>query len=100
MKYQRPHILDSGILIYPKRGWEPPPLVEGYRRKSDDPKNSDAWILLPVWKDCPFRKQIQIKKEGCRCITFYHICVHDNIGYGTKANLNLCSSCNLYLENA
>jgi len=102
-KYTKPHVFDNGILAYPKRGWEPPPLIEGYKRKSDNPRNSDAWVLLPVWQDCPFRLRVQVRKDGCRCITFYHTCNNQNIialhGDRVVANLNLCSSCKFCPHN-
>ena len=98
--FTKPHVLDDGTLIYPKRGWEPPPLIEGYRRKSDNPKNSDAWILIPVWKDCKFRKQMQRNKENCRCITFYHVCTNKAVGDNVLVNLNLCSCCKFCSYNA
>jgi hypothetical protein len=99
-KYNKPHILDNGTLIYPKRGWEPPPLVEGYQRKSNNPKNSDAWVLIPIWTTCCFRSRVQIPKEGCRCVTFYHICTNKEIGKDVIVNLNLCSSCKFCKSNA
>jgi hypothetical protein len=99
-RYTKPHVLDDGTLVYPKRGWEPPPLIEGYCRKSNNPKNSDAWILIPIWTTCIFRKQIQVRKEGCRCVTIYHVCTNENIGCETVVNLNLCSKCKFCSSNA
>lgn len=91
--YNKPHVLDSGILIYPKRGWEPPPPIEGYRRKSNDPRNSDAWIFIPEWAECPFRDKREVRKEGCRCMTYFHVCTNTLVGLDTPVNMNLCNSC-------
>lgn len=100
IRYNKPHVLDDGTLAYPKRGWEPPPLIEGYRRKSDNPRNSDAWILVPIWSTCVYRKQVQVRKAGCRCITMYHACTNENIGIDTIVNLSLCSTCKFCTPNA
>jgi hypothetical protein len=100
IKYNKPRVLANGMLAYPKRGWEPPPLIEGYKRKSDNPRSSDAWILIPIWSTCIFRKQVQVRKEGCHCITMYHVCINENVGKEPVVNLNLCSLCKFCKTNA
>jgi hypothetical protein len=98
MGFNKPHILDNGTLIYSKRGWEPPPLVDGYRRKSDNPKSSDAWIMFPEWQVCTFRQRIQKQRENCKCVTFSHVCSNLHViekygGQPPTVNLNICTNC-------
>ena len=91
--FNKPHVLDNGTLIYPKRGWEPPPPIEGYQRKSDNPKNSDAWIFVPAWANCPFRKAQEVRKEGCRCMTYFHTCTNEKVGNNPVVTIKSCSLC-------
>ena len=54
-EHGRPRLLSDGTITYPHRGWEPPPVPAGYRRKSADLKSADAWIMLPVLPACEDR---------------------------------------------
>jgi hypothetical protein len=98
--YTQPHRLDDGTLIYPRRGWEPPPPIEGYRRKSNNPRSADAWIFVPCWSDCKFRRSEQVKKEGCRCVTFFHTCTNDLVGVGRVVTTSICAHCKVSVLNA
>lgn len=51
----RPRLLDDGVIAYPKRGWEPPAVPAGYRRKSDDLRSPDAWTFIPILPPCKHR---------------------------------------------
>jgi len=74
MKYIRPRRMPDGSLVYPKRGWEPPPSIMGYHRKSNDPKTVDAWVFIPDFDFCEYRIEEEIKREGCGCITYTYVC--------------------------
>lgn len=51
----RPRILKDGTITYPKKGWEPPPVPDGYQRKGSNLQSSDAWVFVPVLQECPHR---------------------------------------------
>lgn len=68
----RPRFFSDGTIAYPKRGYEPPPCPVGYRRKSKDLKNSDAWIFLPILPTCPDRhREIEYGRCGAASITYF-----------------------------
>jgi hypothetical protein len=68
----RPRIFSDGTIAYPKRGWEPPPCPVGYRRKSEDLKNSDAWTFLPVLPVCSDRhREVEYGRCGAASITYF-----------------------------
>jgi len=69
----RPRIMTDGVIAYPKRGWEPPPIPVGYRRKSEDLKSSDAWIFLPVLPVCLDRHQ-EIEYGHCGACKITYFC--------------------------
>jgi hypothetical protein len=51
----RPTKATDGTLVYPKRGWEPPPVPAGYIRKTTDLKSADAWTFIPILPPCEDR---------------------------------------------
>lgn len=51
----RPHKASDGTLTYPQRGFEPPPIPAGYRRKTNDLKSFDAWTFVPIIPPCKHR---------------------------------------------
>ncbi len=57
VKHGRPRFFSDGTIAYPKRGWEPPVVPAGYRRKASNLKSSDAWVFIPVLEPCPHRSQ-------------------------------------------
>ena len=69
----RPRELPSGELVYPKRGWEPPPVPDGYRRKTSNLQSSDAWTMVPVLSDCKHRTK-QVKYGSCGAAYFQYYC--------------------------
>lgn len=86
--------MTDGTLIYPKRG-TPPPIPEGYCRKSENLTSADAWIMVPIWKNCPFRIRESIHlNDDCRCVTFNYICGHPKSDYQYLTTLT-CKSCTL-----
>ena len=76
----RPHRMTDGTLVYIKKGWEPPAVPEGYRRKSNNFKNSDAWVLIPVLPPCETRITTE-EKGSCGAIKIMYHCqgkrIHD-----------------------
>jgi len=94
MTYIRPRILEDGTVIYPRRGWEPPPPIPGYTRKSRNPKSGDAWIFLPDWNFCEHRKEFTVQREGCRCETLIYRCQHTT-QKDLLLNTAICEACKL-----
>lgn len=71
--HARPRIFADGTIAYPKRGWEPPLVPAGYRRKSDDLRSSDAWVFLPVLNPCKHRSKT-IKYSRCGAAQVVYDC--------------------------
>lgn len=94
MSYIRPRKLDDGTVIYPKRGWEPPPLIPGYVRKSNNPRSADAWIFIPTWNFCEYRKEFIVQRENCRCETLIHRCQHKT-QKDLKVDAVVCETCKI-----
>lgn len=94
IKYSAPRLMSDGTLIYPKRGTSPP-IPEGYQRKSE--KSSDAWIMIPIWKNCSFRIRKQIQRKDCRCVTFIYSCGHPKCDHQYLTTL-MCKSCIFWQE--
>lgn len=58
--FGRARIAPDGSISYPKKGFEPPPPVEGYERDKGNP-----WHFKPLWPDCKHRaRTLQMKKCG------------------------------------
>lgn len=89
-----PHEMPGGILCYPKRG-EPPPDMEGYRRKSNNPRTADAWIFLPLWQDCSYRQKTFVRRDiGCKCTRVSMVCGDENnAAYQKPLSLKTCDAC-------
>ncbi len=67
---QKPHrsgveITPQGTLIYQRGGWEVPPIPPGYRARSSDPDNDDAWILDPVDAVCKHLELVPAEVGSC-----------------------------------
>lgn len=82
--------MPDGSLVYPKKGWEPPPEVEGYKR---DPGN--AWRFIPLWPDCVTRaRMLQMKRCGSYNVTM--VCTNQQCQYAQNpVTLQICQSCPL-----
>ncbi len=91
-----PRILEDGTVIYPKRGKEPPPCLDGYVRKAE--QGPDAWILIPLWRYCEYRTHIKRKREDCNCEVLIPICGHSNSN-GIEVTLKICEVCKLCQKN-
>lgn len=86
-QHSRPRILDDGTIAYPKRGWEPPMVPAGYRRKSDDLRSPDAWVFLPVLPPCKHRRR-EIRFSACGNAKVIHFCSLD-----MRCISNQCDQC-------
>lgn len=83
--------LPDGTLQFQKKGWEPPPEPEGFKR---DPK--DAWHFLPVWPECDQRRQTTVIKQ-CGAIKLLTICNHPESRYTRQeVSLGTCQGCPLH----
>lgn len=81
----------DGSILYVKRGPEPPPDLDGYKR---DPRN--FWRFTPLWMQCDYRLQNQYLK-ACGAIGILSICQNPD---GPRENqrevdFNVCSACQL-----
>lgn len=66
--FGRARVQPDGSIMYPKRGWEPPPPIEGYER---DPGNK--WKFLPLWPLCGFRQRVMVTKP-CGAVNVKMVC--------------------------
>ena len=73
----RPRETSDGELVYPKRGWEPPPVPDGYRRKSPDLRTSDAWVMIPILPECNVREP-RIEYANCGAARYSYFCALRN----------------------
>jgi len=69
----RPRIMSDGVITYPKRGWEPPSIPAGYRRKTENLKSADAWIFIPILPECQHRPQ-EIEHGHCGACKITYFC--------------------------
>lgn len=79
-----------GVIEYPKKGWEPPPDIEGYKR---DPGN--AWRFIPIWPECKCRIQnFHIKQ--CGALGVLTVCNNpESEHYRDSLTLPICEGCPL-----
>ncbi len=68
--FARGRALPNGDIVYPKKGFEPPPDIEGYKRAPGNP-----WHFQPLWPDCDHRRRLlQMKKCGAYSVTMVCAC--------------------------
>lgn len=88
--FGRARMLPNGIVEYVKKGWEPPPDLDGYER---DPGN--AWRFLPKWPLCKKRIQTQSMKS-CGALSILTVCANDKCEHKQKeVTFAICSACPL-----
>jgi hypothetical protein len=91
--FQEPKLMDDGSLVYPRTGWEPPKVPEGYRRKSDDIRSSDAWVFIPEWPGCVDRVMSNTV-SACGCVHINAFCGSKTAeNKGKQINVNACVGC-------
>jgi hypothetical protein len=88
--FGRARMLPNGVVEYAKKGWEPPPDLDGYER---DPGN--AWRFLPKWPAC--KKRIQtVNMKSCGAINVLTVCANDKCEHKQKeVTFAICSACPL-----
>ena len=88
MKFGRARIQSDGSIIYPKKGWEPPPPIGGYDR---DPGNK--WRFVPKWKKCMHRIRLVTTRE-CGAINIIMMCQCPKADqYRKQTHLRHCDAC-------
>ncbi len=88
----RPRIMVDGVMTYPKRGWEPPPVPAGYRRKSANLRTADAWIFIPLLPVCEYRIQT-ISYGSCGAASITYTCKGNPL-----VDLSGCHTCKERLD--
>lgn len=87
-----PEIQPNGVIVYEPTTFEPPPLPDGYRRKSNDPRHPDAWVLIPEVEPCKHViYEVRESNDGCKCRKVSRFCTHN----GTRVALtgSSCANC-------
>jgi hypothetical protein len=88
--FARGRFMPDGSLVYPKKGWEPPPEVEGYQR---DPGN--AWRFLPLWPPCQTRARM-LKMKKCGAYNVVMACTNGQCEHNQNVvTLQICQNCPL-----
>lgn len=89
--FGRARVMPDKTIVYPKKGVEPPPDLDGYKR---DPGNK--WRFIPLWGACEYRYQNQFLK-ACGAIGILSICTHPDGPKENKREVNLktCEQCPL-----
>lgn len=88
VSFGRPRTQPDGSIVYPKKGWEPPPPIEGYER---DPGNK--WRFVPKWPECEFRQKIMLRKP-CGAVDVKMVCkCVDCPLLHTDVKLQQCADC-------
>jgi hypothetical protein len=89
VSFGRARVQPDGSLIYPKKGWEPPPPPgSGYER---DPGNK--WRFIALWPACLMRQRVMIKKL-CGAVSIKHICKCSECPlFQNDVNLTHCEGC-------
>lgn len=83
----------KGMLIYPKTGWEPPKLPEGYRRLDDDLKSEGAWSFVPIWPECVDREMANTV-QPCGCVQINAMCASkESEREGRRVKVDQCHAC-------
>jgi hypothetical protein len=79
LKLKKPELLQDGTIIYKKdeTDWEPPPSPPGYKRKSNDPKSPDAWVLIPEQPFCIYVEFEKKKSNACGCEKYSLFCTRE-----------------------
>lgn len=81
----------DGSIVYIKKGDEPPPDLDGYKR---DPNN--LWRFFPLWKTCSHRLQNQYLKP-CGALGILSFCRHPDgpTENRREVSYDICSKCTL-----
>ncbi len=86
-----PTITPSGTITYVKEDWQPPPCPPGYRRRSNNLKHKDAWVLEPKQPPCKHIELITGGTTACGYRRVIPTCTYQ--GRSLKLTSNTCQSC-------
>lgn len=85
--FDQPSISEDGTIRYPKTGWEPPKIPEGYKRGEDD------WTFVPLFQICPDRVLVN-QVAPCGCIKINAMCNNDKSEHFQKVvDADKCGAC-------
>jgi hypothetical protein len=88
--FARGRFMADGSLVYPKKGFEPPPPVEGYERDK-----GNAWRFIPLWPDCQTRVRM-LKMKKCGAYNVIMACTNTQCEHNqNQVTLQICQSCPL-----
>lgn len=91
--FGQPMVGKNGTLVYPRTGFEPPVVPEGYVRKSQDMRSADAWVFYPTWPACADREQVNTVRP-CGCIKINSFCNSGTCPQkGQKVTVAICREC-------
>lgn len=86
--FSRARMLSDGSIVYPKKGFEPPPPIEGYERDPGDP-----WHFKPIWPDCKARIQTLYLKK-CGATGILSVCANQECPkFQKQLTLTDCQGC-------
>lgn len=69
-----PIITPDGTLIFPQVDWEPPPLLPGYHRQSNNLTDTGAWVLIRDIPLCKYMVLSPLKDANCSCVRIQSTC--------------------------
>jgi len=88
--FPRPRFNADGSIQYPRRGIEPPPNINGYKR---DP--GDAWRFIKLWPECPRRAE-HFNQKPCGAVQITPVCEHKEATTFRKVvSVQACEACPL-----
>lgn len=91
--FGQPKIMEDGSLVYPRTGFEPPVVPEGYYRKSDNIRDDGAWTFIPLWPPCGDRSTANTVRS-CGCVQINAMCgSKDSQHHGQRVVLTECLAC-------
>lgn len=86
--FGRARMHPDGSVEYARKGSEPPPDLDGFKR---DPGN--PWKFLPLWLPCTKRIQTQLLKP-CGAISVLTVCANNKCPHKQKAvTFDVCQTC-------
>jgi hypothetical protein len=92
LTHKRPRLLANGVIAYPMKGWEPPAIPSGYRRKSTNLRSADAWVFIPTIEPCKHReRKIEYSPCGNAKVEFY--CRHETCKFKGSRIVTACNDC-------
>jgi hypothetical protein len=86
--FGRARIMADKSVVYPKKGFEPPPPLEGYERDV-----GNAWRFIPLWPACKHRTQV-IGHKPCGALSIVTRCMCAECPlFKQSITLSSCTSC-------